>query len=247
MLVTAAAAGWQTPDSLQFVAVGGGKVSASLLQQAHAAGIPAYEGYGLSECASVVSLNTPARNQQGSCGQPLPHLQVRIEDGEVVVSGNAMLGYLGEPDSFAAPSIRTGDLGEIDAQGFLQIRGRRKNLLISSFGRNINPEWVESEMLSQPLLAECVVLGDARPYCVALLTARDPDTTDAAIQKHIDQVNAGLPDYAQVRRWHRLSRPLSAQPGLLTANGRPQRSAIARQYAALLTRLYPENHALESA
>ncbi len=247
MLVTGAAAGWQAPDSLRFVAVGGGKVSATLLQQAHAAGIPAYEGYGLSECASVVSLNTPAGNRPGSCGLPLPHLQVRIDDGEVVVSGNAMLGYLGEPDSFAAPSVRTGDLGEIDAQGYLHIRGRRKNLLISSFGRNINPEWVESELLRQPLLAECVVLGDARPYCVALLTPRRADTGDAVIQNHIDQVNAGLPDYAQVRRWHRLSQPLNAQPGLLTANGRPRRSEIARQYAALLTRLYPEDHVLESA
>jgi long-chain acyl-CoA synthetase len=247
MLVNAAATGWQIPSSLKFVAVGGGKVSVAVLQQAHDSGIPAFEGYGLSECASVVSLNTAAQHLAGSCGQPLPHVRVSIDDGEVVVSGNVMLGYLGEPDSFGHAAIRTGDLGELDEQAFLHIHGRRKNLLISSYGRNINPEWVESELLNHPLLSECVVMGDARPYCVALVTPRQPGTSDASIQKHIDQVNAGLPDYAQVRRWHRLSQPLQRQKGLLTANGRPQRAAIAQQYAALLTSLYPEAHALESA
>jgi long-chain acyl-CoA synthetase len=247
MLVSAAAAGWQPPTSLRFVAVGGGKVATELLRRAAELGIPAFEGYGLSECASVVGLNTPGHNRPGSCGRPLPHVQLEIDDGEVVVSGNAMLGYLGEPESFGSVSVRTGDLGELDEDGYLHIHGRRKNLLISSFGRNINPEWVESEMLGQPLLAECVVLGEARPYCVALITPRQPGTSDAAIGEHIERVNAGLPDYARVRRWHRLSQPLHAQPGLLTANGRPQRDAIAQRYASLLTSLYPANQELESA
>ncbi|MDZ4728495.1 MAG: AMP-binding protein, partial [Xanthomonadales bacterium] len=209
VLVSAAEAGWQPPASLQFVAVGGGKVAASLLQQAHQAGIPAYEGYGLSECASVVSLNTPLQHQQGSCGRPLPHLQLSIEDGEIVVAGNAMLGFLGEPESWGQTAIRTGDLGSVNPDGYVHINGRSKNLLISSYGRNINPEWVESELLSQPLLSECVVLGDARPYCVALLTPRQSYTRDDVIQQHIDRVNLGLPDYARIKRWHRLSQPLS--------------------------------------
>jgi long-chain acyl-CoA synthetase len=247
LLVSAATSGWQPPTSLKFVAVGGGKVSDRLLQQARLLGIPAFEGYGLSECASVVCLNTPQANWPGSCGKPLPHVQVSIEDGEIVVAGNAMLGYLGEPESFGCTTIRTGDLGERDAEGYLHIRGRRKNLLISSYGRNINPEWVESELLDGPLLSECVVLGDARPYCVALITPRQPGTSDVAIQHHIDGVNAGLPDYAQVGRWHRLAQPLHSQAGLLTANGRPQREAITRRFAALLSTLYPANQELESA
>jgi len=247
VLVSSIAEGWRPPESLRFVAVGGGKVSASLLAQARQAGVPAYEGYGLSECASVVSLNTPAHQLAGSCGKPLPHVRVNIDAGEVVVSGNVMLGYLGEPESFGQAAIRTGDLGKLDDRGFLHIHGRRKNLLISSYGRNINPEWVESELLNQPLLSECVVLGDDRPYCVALLTPRRPDTSDAQIQKHIDQVNANLPDYARIRRWHRLSRSLNSQTGLLTANGRPQRDAIAHKYSSLLTTLYPESKVLESA
>jgi acyl-CoA synthetase (AMP-forming)/AMP-acid ligase II len=246
VLVSASTSGWTPPASLRFVAVGGGKVSARLLERARQSGIPAYEGYGLSECASVVSLNSPSQNLPGSCGPALPHVQITIDDGEVVVSGNAMLGYLGDPESFGQTAIRTGDLGDIDEQGFLHIRGRCKNLLISSYGRNINPEWVESELLALPLLSECVVLGDARPYCVALLSPRLPGTSDASIQKLIDQVNTGLPDYAQIKRWHRLHQSLS-QNGLLTANGRPQRAAISQHYAALLASLYPESQELESA
>jgi long-subunit acyl-CoA synthetase (AMP-forming) len=246
VLVGAAANGWQPPASLQFVAVGGSKVPSSLLQQAHSAGIPAYEGYGLSECASVVSLNTRAHSEPGTCGRPLPHVHIRIENEEIVVSGNAMLGYLGEPQSWGQQAIRTGDLGYINPQGFVVIKGRCKNVLISSFGRNINPEWVESELLSQPLLSECVVLGDARPYCVALLSARQAGITDDVIQQHIDRVNLRLPDYARIKRWHRLNQTLNEQQ-LLTANGRPKRAAITERFDGLLDRLYPETYQLETA
>jgi long-subunit acyl-CoA synthetase (AMP-forming) len=247
LLVCAVTSGWQPPGSLKFVAVGGGKVSAELVRRAWQAGIPAYEGYGLSECASVVSLNTPSKHLPGSCGQALPRVLLKIEDGEIVVVGNTMLGYLGEPESWGQSEIRTGDLGTMDEQGFLAIHGRSKNLLISSYGRNINPEWVESELLSQPLLTECVVLGDARPYCVALLSAHPLDVSDEIIQGHIDRANARLPDYARIKRWHRLSQPLHSLPGLLTANGRPRRTAIALRYARLLETLYPETPLLETA
>ena len=246
VLVAAVAKGWRAPASLKFVAVGGSKPPASLLQQAQLAGIPAFEGYGLSECASVVSLNTPTHSHAGTCGRPLPHVQLRIEDDEIVVRGNAMLGYLGEPESWGQGQIRTGDLGYINEQGYVVIKGRSKNLLISSYGRNINPEWVESELLSRPLLSECVVLGDARPYCVALLSPRQADASDESIQQHIDRINLGLPDYARVKRWHRLSQSLQHY-GLLTANGRPKRAAIAEHFAPLLDTLYPETYQLESA
>lgn len=247
LLVTAARSGWQAPDSLRFVAVGGGKVPPALLAEVHQRGIPAFEGYGLSECASVVSLNTPDQNQTGTCGRPLAHVQLNIEDGEIVVKGNAMLGYLGEPGSWGLSAVQTGDLGYINDQGYVVINGRKKNLLISSFGRNINPEWVESELMSQPLLSECVVLGDARPYCVALLSPRLSETGDDLIQRHVDRVNLRLPDYARIKRWHRLSRPLASHQNLLTANGRPRRELIAAHFASLVDRLYPPSCQAESA
>lgn len=238
LMVTAARNGWVPPSSLRFVAVGGARAPRGLLEDAQALGIPAYEGYGLSECASVVSLNLPGHSRRGCCGKPLAHLSVDIEDGEIVVSGNPMLGYAGEPASWNANRIRTGDLGRLDADGYLFIDGRRKNLLISSFGRNISPEWVESELLAQSRLAECVVYGDARPWCVALVSPRDPAERDETIQHWIGRCNDGLPDYARIRRWHRLPQPLATAEGLLTDNGRPRREAILERYQSAIESLY---------
>jgi long-chain acyl-CoA synthetase len=238
LMVSAAQAGWTPPPSLAFVAVGGSKVSESLLLEAHALGIPAFEGYGLSECASVVSLNVPGDARPGSCGRPLHHLEVVLEDGEILVRGNAMLGYVGEPASWEGDTVRTGDLGFLDDDGYLFINGRRKNLLISSYGRNINPEWVESELLAQAPLAECVVFGDAQPYCVALLSPRNADTNDRTIQQAIDRCNSSLPDYARIRRWHRLEQPLSACGDLMTENGRPKRQAIMTHFQGAIESLY---------
>jgi len=237
-MVSAAQAGWTPPPSLAFVAVGGSKVSESLLLEAHALGIPAFEGYGLSECASVVSVNVPGDARPGSCGRPLHHLEVVLEDGEILVRGNAMLGYVGEPASWEGDTVRTGDLGFLDDDGYLFINGRRKNLLISSYGRNINPEWVESELLAQAPLAECVVFGDAQPYCVALLSPRNADTNDRTIQQAIDRCNSSLPDYARIRRWHRLEQPLSACGDLMTENGRPKRQAIMSHFQGAIESLY---------
>ncbi len=245
VLISAAEAGWETPESLEFVAAGGARVSPQLLARAHALNIPAYEGYGLSECASVVSLNTPAHNDKKSCGRPLPHLTINIENNEVVVSGNAMLGYANEPGSWGQNRIHTGDIGYLNEQGYLVINGRKKNLLISSYGRNINPEWIESELLTNPCIAECVVFGDARPYCVALISVRG-NADSEIIQQLIDRCNEQLPDYARILNWQLLSTPLSRQQNLLTANGRPRREAIAEHYAELIESLYPQNLKVEN-
>lgn len=238
VLVAAARAGWTPPDSLRFVAVGGARVPNGLVESAHALGLPAYEGYGLSECASVVSLNTPVAARPGSCGRPLPHLRVELIDGEIHVGGNAMLGYAGDPGSWGQETIATGDLGSLDAEGFLHIEGRRKNLLISSYGRNISPEWVESELLADGSLADCVVFGDARPWCVALVSPRSESQSDEAIEASIRRCNEALPDYARIRGWQRLPETLGHSSGLTTDNGRPRRAAIHSRYAALIDALY---------
>ena len=238
LLVGAVRSGWQAPSSLRFIAVGGSKVGINLLHEAWSLGLPVYEGYGLSECASVVSLNTPACNKPGTCGKPLAHLQVEEQGGELVVHGNAMLGYLSQTDSWHPRAIHTGDLGYRDAEGFIHLSGRRKNILISSYGRNISPEWPESELLANPLLQEVVVFGDAMPHLVALVSSRNPALDNASIQGWVDQVNASLPDYARIRAWHRLDHPLSGQPGMLTGNGRPRRMEIARKFAAEIDALY---------
>ena len=241
VLIAAATQGWVPPDSLQFVAVGGGRVSAQLMAKAHQHNIPAYEGYGLSECVSVVSLNTPTNTGANSSGKPLPHLQVKTVNGEIIISGNTMLGYAGQPDSWGHTTTYSGDLGSLDSAGYLSVSGRKKNLLISSFGRNINPEWIESELLANTAIADAVVFGDDRPYCVALLFPRDPALTDHEIQGLIDSVNNTLPDYARIVRWQRFATTLNSQPGLLTDNGRPVRVAILTAYQAILETLYPND------
>ena len=246
MLISAAQTGWKPPSSLEFVAVGGARVSPQLLVLAHELNIPAYEGYGLSECASVVSLNTPRHNNQYSCGIPLPHLDVEIENNEIIITGNAMLGYAGETESWGQSRIHTGDLGYLDEQGYLVINGRKKNVLISSFGRNINPEWIESELLAHTAIAECVVFGDAQPFCVALISARGNSTNPDAIQKIIDQTNAHLPDYARILNWQLLDQPLSSQKHLITDNGRPKRQAISKHYTQLIDSLYPQDLKVEN-
>ncbi len=237
-LIAAISKGWQAPSSLHFIAVGGSKVSVDLLQQARKCGLPVYEGYGLSECASVVSVNSPSNIRLGSVGKVLPHLNVNIENDEIVVSGNAFLGYVNQPDSWNKDKVYTGDLGYFDDDHFLYINGRRKNLLISSFGRNINPEWLESELLSSGLLQQVVVLGDAKPYCMALVSPRDRETSNETIQTWIDSINSDLPNYARIEKWLRLTEPMTFDDLLITSNGRPIRENILEHYSELIEQIY---------
>ena len=239
VLVHAAASGWQ-PPAFRFIAVGGARVAASLISSARALGLPVYEGYGLSECASVVSLNTPVADRPGTCGRLLPHVQLAVRDGEFIIEGNLMLGYLDDPQHWYPKEFSTGDLGHIDAEGFVHIKGRRKNLLISSYGRNIAPEWIESEVLATMLFRDVVLVGDSMPWCSALLYPLTQDLGSAQIQQAIDRVNARLPDYARIKSWLRLAQPLAAMPALLTSNGRPRRDAINHHFQQHIAALYPD-------
>jgi long-subunit acyl-CoA synthetase (AMP-forming) len=247
VLDAALASGWKAPDSLRYVAVGGARVAPALLQRARARGLPVYEGYGLSESASVVSLNTPGSDRPGTCGRVLPHVQLVSHEGELVVSGNTFLGYLNQPDSWGAQAFATGDIGSVDADGYVTVSGRSKNVIITGFGRNVSPEWVESELQSVNLFHQAVVLGDGQPCCVALLLPFVDDLSDAAIQSALDNVNTRLPDYARIGRWLRLSAPLARADGLVTDNGRPRRQAIQARYQASVEQLFlqsPESLAL---
>ncbi|WP_446539598.1 hypothetical protein [Pseudoxanthomonas sp. LARHCG66] len=151
-------------------------------------------------------------------------------DGEICVEGARALGYLGG-DPLKEGPLRTGDLGYRDDEGFVHITGRRKNVFITAFGRNVSPEWVESELLAHPAIAQAVVWGEGQADNVAVLVPRRPDVGDAQIMRALDEVNAGLPDYARVARFVRAA-PFTADAGLMTANGRPRRAAILDRYQA---------------
>lgn len=236
-LVMAAEQGIPLPPSLRYLAVGGGRIGPSLLARARAMGLPVFEGYGLTECASVVCLNRPGASRDGTVGKALPHASVSIVEGEIQVDGARALGYLGDETLPGGP-IRTGDLGHLDQDGFLHVTGRRKNVFITAFGRNVSPEWVESELLSHPALAQAVVWGEAQADNVAVLVPRRGDMDDAALVRVLAEVNADLPDYARIARFVRAPLPFSAANGLLTSNGRPRRDAILSHYQAAVDECY---------
>lgn len=244
-IVCAAEQGHRLPSSLRFLAVGGGRVGPRLLARAAALGLPVYEGYGLTECASVVCLNRPGAIRPGSVGRPLPHAVVSVIEGELHVDGVRCLGYLGE-DGPAPGPIATGDLGHIDDEGFVHVTGRSKNVFITAFGRNVSPEWVESELLQHPAFAQAVVWGEARPHNIAVVWPRRADAGEDALRAALAEVNAGLPDYARVADVVVADAPFSAADGLLTANGRPRREAILHRYADAIGRRYDPSLADEA-
>lgn len=222
--------------AMELVAVGGGKVSRALLDRAQAQGLPVFQGYGLSECASVVALNTPAENRPGSVGRPLPRVRLEIaDDGEIVIHAPAFLGYVGaEPPD---PLLATGDIGHFDQEGHLHIDGRKSNILITAFGRNVAPEWVESELLAQAAIGQAMVFGDARPALGALVVPASIGTGDEQLAQAIDRANRSLPDYARIEHWTKVA-PFTPANGQLTGNGRMRRAAIHEAHGPLMARCH---------
>lgn len=228
-------------QSLKFAAVGGAKTPTELIQKAKSLGIPVYEGYGLSECSSVVALNTPDHEKLGSVGKPLSNRHIRIaNDGEIEVSGQGFPHYLNE-QPMASEWLATGDLGHIDADGYLFIDGRKKNVLITSYGRNVSPEWPESLLLGTGLFAQAVVMGDGQDKLCALLVPANAMINKENIDAAIEHINQELPDYAQIGHWFLAKEPLTPNNGLATPNGRPKRMAIQEKYQHELESIYANN------
>ncbi|MBL0167146.1 MAG: AMP-binding protein [Propionivibrio sp.] len=238
-LVTAGQDGVSMPRRLRYLAVGGAPVSLHCLKRPGTLGLPVHEGYGLSECASVVAVNRPGESRTGSVGKPLPHVRIDFaDDGEILIYGTWWNGYLGDR---ALPQtgdyIATGDLGYLDADGFLFLSGRKKNIFITSFGRNVAPEWVEVNLVSQAGIAQAAIFGEARPFNSAVIVPQ-PGASPAAIEAALDKVNRQLPDYAQVRAWIPAIEPFTFGNGMSTANGRLRRTEIFGKYASRIDALY---------
>jgi long-subunit acyl-CoA synthetase (AMP-forming) len=240
-LVRAGQAGLPMPSSLRHLAVGGAPIALRTLQQAQALGLPVFEGYGLSECGSVVTLNRIGAHRPGSVGKPLPHVRLSFSaHGEVLVHGAASLGYLGEMPRSADAPVATGDLGHLDADGFLHLDGRLKNVFVTSFGRNIAPEWVESELIARPEIAQAALFGEARPFNTAIIVPR-PGIPVSGVIEALRDINEQLPDYARVHAWMPATSAFTPENGLATANGRLRREAIFSRYAGHIDALYQRN------
>ncbi|MDF1820625.1 MAG: AMP-binding protein [Alcanivoracaceae bacterium] len=239
-LVKAADLGLPLPDSLAFVAVGGGCVSPAVIERAWQHGLPVHQGYGLSEATSVVALTPPGEGRADYAGKLLEHITARIdEDDHLLIQGDSiMLGYLGEPEP-ASRWLDTGDLGQLDADGYLKILGRSKNLLITSWGRNISPEWVESELLSEPVILQAMVLGEAELGLRAVIYAM-PGISSEQISAAVARCNARLPEYARIIDTIRSQQPFATDNGLLTGNGRLRRAAIEAYFQDINPETFPK-------
>jgi long-chain acyl-CoA synthetase len=229
-------------------------------------GVTLVQGYGLTETSPVVTLSTPEMNKVGCVGRTVEGVEVRIAaDGEILTRGpHVMLGYWRKPEATAAVLrdgwFYTGDVGEIDADGFLRITGRKKELIVTAAGKNIAPVQLESLLGEDPLVHQAMVIGDGRNYLVALIvpgpdalkfeimTRGIPVTNAAEALAHpavrqlyterIAQRLAGVSHYEQVQKFALLDRPFTIESGELTPTLKLRREVIAAHFADEIRRMY---------
>jgi long-chain acyl-CoA synthetase len=243
---------WQTLrkaglDRCAQLITGSAPCGEGLLQNFRELGIEIHNAYGLTE-APLVTLNRLGINRLGTVGEPLPQTEVRVaEDGEVMVRGpQVMAGYFEQAGAEASQPFRdgwllTGDLGCLSPEGSLVLKGRKKELFKTSYGKYVQPAKVEAHLREIPGVAEAMLVGEGRPYCVALLWLEDKALeadTGQRIDRLVGQVNQGLSHPEQIKRWAVLANDLSIAAGDLTANLKLKRQAIARRLEDILEGLY---------
>jgi long-chain acyl-CoA synthetase len=205
-------------------------------------GLPIHCGYGLTEASPVISVSPPGETRRGSVGRPLANVEVCIaEDGEVLARGpSVMMGYwqgVGEDadrSSIRNGWLQTGDLGELDADGYLFIRGRKKELIVLSTGKKVFPARVESLLCASPLIEQAALFGDGRPCLGALIVPKQGATelNRAEIAGEIERCLHGAAKEEQVRKFVLVQRPFSCEHGELTPKLSLCRPAIAKNFAA---------------
>ncbi|MER6995639.1 long-chain fatty acid--CoA ligase [Streptomyces sp. NPDC000410] len=230
------------------------------------AGVTIFEGYGLTESSAAATANPPERTKYGTVGQPIPGTTVHIaEDGEVWLHGAHVFGgYLNNPKATDAVLndgwLATGDLGALDADGYLTITGRKKEILVTASGKSVSPAGLEERVRSHPLVAQCIVVGNDRPYVAALVTVdseavahwlamrdrpsmspadlvRDPDL-EMEIRRAVVAANTLVSKAESIRTFRILAHPFSEEHGLLTPSLKLKRKAIETAYAAEVDALY---------
>lgn len=245
----------QRLGGLRFVGVGGAALNVETARFFEAVGVQVLEAWGLTETCAPATLNRPGRARIGTVGTPLDGVTLRLlDDGEVLVRGPGLFaGYWQDPEATARAVVdgwfHTGDIGTLDADGFLRIVDRKKELIVTAGGKNVAPVPIERR-LEGGGVGQAVVIGDARPYLVALLTP-DPDhppADPAALGRaRVAEVNAGLDPHARIRRWAWVP-PMTVEDGQLTPTLKPKRRVIAARHAAAIDALYaPEGAAGRTA
>jgi long-chain acyl-CoA synthetase len=247
---------------------GAAPIAPEILEFFYACGVPVMEGYGMTETATSATVNRPVDNQFrfGSVGKPMAGVEVRIaDDGEVLIKGpNIFQGYYknetATSNALEDGWLHTGDLGRLDEDGFLFITGRKKDIIITAGGKNITPANLENGLKQNRWISQAVVVGDRRPYLMALLTldpeeapalaaqlgideaapvelARD-ERVRAEIQAAVDEVNSHVGPVEQVKRYEILPEDLSQEGGELTPTLKVKRNVVHEKYAAVIDEVY---------
>ena len=241
---------------LRHAVSGGAKLPPEVAELFEALGILILEGYGLTECTTVAAVNRPDRHRVGTVGPPLPGVEVRVAaDGEILVRGeNVFAGYhLDEAGTREVLDeegwLRTGDVGFLDADGFLTITDRKKDIIVTSEGENVSPQRLETALRASPYVSEALVVGHGRPYVVALLSPdldeiRPAGRTDAEVRRLLGRVvadvNRGAAHAERVRRFAILPRELRAEEGELTPTLKARRHVCEEHFRDLIESLYAD-------
>jgi long-chain acyl-CoA synthetase len=229
---------------------GAAPIAPEILEFFFACGVPVMEGYGMTETSTVATGQTPEDFRFGSIGKPLPGVEIKIaEDGEILLRGdNIFQGYYKNEEASREALedgwLHTGDLGRIDDDGFVYISGRKKDIIITAGGKNITPANLENGIKQNQYVSQCVVVGDRRPYLVALVTLdpevaaeETPEIRDS-IQETIDGVNAKVGPVEQIKYFKVLPHDLSQETGELTPTMKVKRNVVHEKYADDIDSLY---------
>jgi long-chain acyl-CoA synthetase len=252
---------------VRYAVSGGAPLGERLGHFFRGAGITVLEGYGLTESSAAATVNRPEHIKIGTVGQPLPGVSVRIaDDGEIFLGGPTIFGGYWRNDAATAEVLahgwlRTGDMGEVDDEGFLRVTGRKKELIVTAGGKNVAPAVLEDRIRAHPLVSQCLVVGDGRPYVACLITldeesvdiwkARFPQLKDKAVadlteapelhtelQSAVDEANKAVSRAEGIRRFRVLLGDFTEQNGYLTPSLKVRRNLIVKDFAADIEALY---------
>ncbi|HEY7721162.1 MAG TPA: AMP-binding protein [Pedococcus sp.] len=230
-------------------------------------GVTVLEGYGLTETTAPATVNTPEQVKIGTVGPPLPGVGIRIaEDGEVLIKGNNVFASYHNNEEATSAAVRegwfhTGDLGELDDDGYLKITGRKKELLVTAGGKNVAPAVLEDRLRAHPLISQCIVVGDQKPFIGALVTldpemlpvwaknngldegvsieeARTSEVVLAEVQRAVDDANAAVSKAESIRRFSILSTDFTEDNGYLTPSMKLRRNIVMRDFEDQVEALY---------
>jgi long-chain acyl-CoA synthetase len=250
---------------LRLATSGAAPINPDILRFFDAAGVLVLEGWGMTETSTAATISTPEEFKIGTIGKPFPGCEVKVaEDGEILVKGpNVFQGYNKNEDATREAIVdgwlHTGDLGGIDEDGFITITGRKKEIIITAGGKNITPANLENAVRQHPLVSQCLVVGDRRPYLVALVTldleeaaafARDhglPEDPEQlasspeireAVEAHVEKINEKFARVEQIKKIAILPHDLSQESGELTPTLKVKRAVVAEKHAAEIEKLY---------